>query len=513
MTTALNNKELPLIKMESISKHFPGVTANDRVDLELYSGQVLALLGENGAGKSSLMNILAGLYRPDGGEIFIRGKIVKINSPRDASKLGIGMVHQNFKPVDTMTVAENIILGIADLPFILRLEQVKEEIRLLSARYNLQVDPDSYIWQLSVGEQQRVEILKLIYRGAEILILDEPTAVLAPQEALELNQVIRRMSSEGKAVIFITHKMEEVISFSDCVQVLNRGRLAAVKNTAETNPKELARLMVGREVLFRLDKKPPDYGAKKLELIGIRAKDDRGLPALCGVSFNIRSGEILGIAGVAGNGQRQLAEVVTGLRKVTGGKIIINNKDKTNSRPIDFITSGVSHIPADRMLMGVVGDMSVAYNLAMKGYRSPPLAGFGLLKPGRIMDFAGRLINLFRITTPTPKTLIKFLSGGNIQKAILAREIESCGGLLIAVYPSRGLDVGAAEAVRKRLLEQRQAGTTVLLISEDLEELLSLSDNIGVLFEGRINGMLPADRATIQTLGSLMAGIKAEGLN
>ncbi|MBA7563829.1 Ribose import ATP-binding protein RbsA [subsurface metagenome] len=513
MTTALSKEKLPLIKMESISKHFPGVTANDSVDLELYPGQVLALLGENGAGKSSLMNVLAGLYRPDGGEIFIRGKSVQINSPREASNLGIGMVHQNFMLVDTMTVAENIILGMAGLPFILRLEQVKEEIRLLSARYNLQVDPDSYIWQLSVGEQQRVEILKLIYRGAEILILDEPTAVLTPQEALELKQVIHRMSSEGKAIIFITHKMEEVISFSDCVRVLNRGRLVAVKKTAETNPGELARLMVGREVLFRLEKESPDYGEKKLELIEVRATDDRGLPALCGVSFSIRSGEILGIAGVAGNGQRQLAEVATGLRKATGGKIFINNKDKTNSKPIDFITSGVSHIPADRMLMGVVGEMSVAYNLAMKSYRSPPLASFGLLKPGRIMDFAVRLIDLFSITTPTPNTFIKFLSGGNIQKAILAREIVSCGGLLIAVYPSRGLDVGAAEAIRKRLLEQRQAGTAILLISEDLEELLSLADNIGVLFEGRISGMLPAHKADTETLGSLMAGMKVAGLN
>jgi simple sugar transport system ATP-binding protein len=321
------------------------------------------------------------------------------------------------------------------------------------------------------------------------------------------------MSSEDKAVIFITHKMEEVISFSDCVRVLNRGRLVAVKKTAETNPGELARLMVGREVLFRLEKEPSDYGEKKLELIEVRATDDRGLPALCGVSFSIRSGEILGIAGVAGNGQRQLAEVVTGLRKVTDGKIIINSKDKTNCKPIAFITSGVSHIPADRMLMGVVGDMSVAYNLAMKSYRSPPLTRFGFLKPGRIMDFARRLIDLFRINTPTPKTSIKFLSGGNIQKAILAREIESCGGLLVAVYPSRGLDVGAAEAVRKRLLEQRRAGTAVLLISEDLEELLSLADNICVLFEGRISGMLPADKADSETLGSLMAGIKVEGLN
>ena len=338
----------PLLEMKGITKKFPNVVANERVDLELHPGEVLALLGENGAGKSSLMNVLAGLYRADEGEILIRGEPVEITSPRDAMLLGIGMVHQNFMLVDTMTVAENIILGMSDLPFVPDMAAVSERILEISQRYNLQVDPQSYIWQLGVGERQRVEILKLIYRGAGILILDEPTAVLTPQESRELNRVVHQMTSEGKSAIFITHKMEEVIAFSDWVRVLHKGRLVAVKKTAETAPAELVRLMVGRDVLFCLEKKKRDPGAVVLELNDVQALDDKGLPALKGVSFNIRSGEILGIAGVAGNGQKQLAEVLTGLRKTTGGRIKINGEFKTNKSPFDMICSGVSHIPADR---------------------------------------------------------------------------------------------------------------------------------------------------------------------
>ena len=300
--------------MKGITKRFPNVVASDHVDLELYPGEVLALLGENGAGKSSLMNVLAGLYRADEGEIFIRGKQVEINSPRDAMLLGIGMIHQNFMLVDTMTVAENIILGMSDLPFVPHMEDIGQRIRELSEQYHLQVDPDSYIWQLSVGEQQRVEILKLIYRGAEILILDEPTAVLTPQESKELNGVIHQMTREGKSAIFITHKMEEVIAFSDWVRVLYKGRLVTVKKTSATNPQELARLMVGRDVLFRLEKKARKFGDVALELKDVEALDDKGLPALKRITFNIRTGEILGVAGVAGNGQTQLVEVLTGLR-------------------------------------------------------------------------------------------------------------------------------------------------------------------------------------------------------
>jgi simple sugar transport system ATP-binding protein len=422
--------------------------------------------------------------------------------------LGIGMVHQNFMLVDTMTVAENIILGMSDLPFVPDMGNVSQRIVNLSQRYNLQVDPQSYIWQLGVGERQRVEILKLIYRGAEILILDEPTAVLTPQESRELNQVIHQMTAEGKSAIFITHKMEEVIAFSDWVRVLHKGRLVAVKKTAETEAAELVRLMVGRDVLFCLEKKKHSPGEVVLELENVSAVDDRGLPALQGVSFEIRSGEIFGIAGVAGNGQKQLAEILTGLRKTTGGQIRINGQIKTNRSPFDMICSGVSHIPADRNVRGVVGDMSVANNLAMKGYRKSPLTKNGILHPRRILNLARRMIEAFRIDTPTPYTHSKFLSGGNVQKIILAREIDACRGLLIAAYPSRGLDVGATEYVRNQMIEQSQSDKAVLLISEDLEELMTVADQIAVLYEGRIMGTLSCRDADTEKLGMMMAGIE-----
>jgi len=500
----------PILEMRGITKRFPNVVANDGVDIELYAGEVLALLGENGAGKSCLMNILSGMYRADAGEIFIRGRRVQIHSPKDAMRLGIGMVYQNFMLVDTMTVAENIILGMPELQFVPDMENICTRISRLSERYNLQVDPHSCIWQLSVGEQQRVEILKLIYRGAEILILDEPTAVLTPQESQDLNRILKRMTREGKSAIFITHKMEEVIAFSDWVRVLNKGRLAAVKRTGETTPGELARLMVGRDVLFRLKKKNRRPGEVVLELQDVQAVDDKGLPALRGISLEVRAGEILGIAGVAGNGQKQLVEVLTGLRKVSGGRIRVFGADKTNQSPIDFIAAGVSHIPADRIARGIAGDMSVASNLAMKSYRKPPLVKKGILHPKRIIALARRMIDMFRIDTPTPQTHAKFLSGGNIQKIILAREIDACRGLLVAAYPSRGLDVGATEYVRNQMIAQSESGTAILLISEDLEELITVADRIAVLFEGRLMGILPAWQADAARLGMLMAGMSDE---
>ncbi len=497
--------------MRGITKHFPGVLANDHVDLKLYPGEVLALLGENGAGKSTLMNIIIGLYRQDEGQILVRGRPVEVHSPRDAAALGIGMVHQNFMLVDTMTVGENIILGMQDISFLPDFDEVSSRVEELARRYGLKVDPAASIWQLSVGEQQRVEILKLIYRGAEILILDEPTAVLTPQEGQELNRVIKNMVAEGKSAVFITHKMEEVMSFSNRVEVLRKGRVVSVKHTSDTSPQELAKMMVGREVLFRIDRHPCEKKEIVLGMDEVHVNDDKGNPALRGVTLSIRSGEILGIAGVAGNGQRELAETITGLRPVARGKIAICEKDMTNRAPLDIIRAGVSHVPADRIAMGVVGTMSVANNLAMKGYRSPPLAKRGIIRPKRILERALRLIDAFRIDTPGPQTEVKYLSGGNIQKTILAREIDSCRALLVAGYPSRGLDVGATEAVRKRLLEQRDSGMAVLLISEDLEELLTVADRIAVLFEGRIMGILDRDRADIQTLGLMMAGMeKAE---
>jgi ABC-type uncharacterized transport system ATPase subunit len=450
-----------------------------------------------------------GLYRPDEGEVYLGGTRADIQSPRDAAALGIGMVHQNFMLIETMTVAENIVLGMAGLPFVPDMRRVGDGVRQLSARYNLQVDPDVYIWQLSVGEQQRVEILKLVYRGAQVLILDEPTAILTPQEADELAAILRRMTAEGKSAVFITHKMEEVMAFSQRVVVLRQGRVATTRRTAETNPRELAQLMVGREVLFQPARTPCRPGQDVLQITDLHAENDKGLPALRGTSFAIREGEILGIAGVAGNGQRELAEAITGLRKALAGTVSLCGRDVTNRPPLEIIRAGASHIPEDRMGMGLVGNMAVAENLAMKGYRRPPLARMGVLRHRSILDFARRMIDLFRIATPSPHTPAKFLSGGNLQKTILAREITAGGKLLVAVHPTRGLDVGATEAVRKMLLEERDKGKAVLLISEDLDELLAISDRIAVLFEGEIMGIVPAREADVQSLGLMMAGARA----
>ncbi len=503
--------KVPLVEMRGIRKSFPGVQASDGIDLQLGYGEVLALLGENGAGKSTLMNILCGLYRQDSGEVLVRGSPVDIHSPSDAALLGIGMVHQNFMLVDTMTVTENVVLGMPGLPFVPDMAAVRSAIVELGRRYDMPVQPDAYIWQLSVGEQQRVEILKQLYRNASILVLDEPTAVLTPQESKELNIVVGRMRAEGKSAIFITHKMDEVIAFSDRVMVLRKGKVVAEKMTKDTDPKDLARMMVGRDILFHVEKTPFSPGAVVLELRDVCAGDERGLPALRDLSLVVRSGEILGIAGVAGNGQRELSEVITGLRPVTSGAITINCVDTTNQSPLSIIRKGVSHIPQDRIAVGAVGDMSVANNLAMKDYRSAPMSKVGMLLPRRILEFARRMIGLFNISTPSPETRIKFLSGGNIQKAILAREIESCGSLLVAVYPSRGLDIGATEAVRKELVAQRDSGRAVLLVSEDIDELLSVADTIAVLYDGKVAGFMPAEGADPEQIGFLMAGMGTSG--
>jgi len=492
--------------MWGITKRFPGVLANDHIDLDVYRGEVLALLGENGAGKSTLMNVLAGLYRPDEGQTVIQGQPVHFHSPRDAIVQGIGMVHQHFMLVQSLTVAENVILGLESASLILRPEKVRQEIKTLSRRYGLQVDPNAFIWQLSVGEQQRVEILKLLFRGADVLILDEPTAVLTPQESTELATTIRHMAGEGKAIIFITHKLDEVMAFADRVTVLRAGQVISTLATQDTTKAELARLMVGREVLFRLDKQACQPGQLALEVKDLEALNDKGLPALRGVSFHICAREILGIAGVAGNGQRELAEVVTGLRRVSGGQIRVSGRDITNRSPRQVIDANVGHIPGDRLGMGLVPNLAVSDNLAMKAYRRPPLAHGPLLDQNALRRFAGRLIETFRIATPTAETPARLLSGGNQQKVVLAREITADNGVLVAVYPSRGLDVGATEAVRRTLLEQRDEGMAILLISEDLDELSELSDRIAVFFEGQIMGVVSPGEASAEEIGLMMAG-------
>jgi len=497
-----------LVQMVGITKRFPGVLANDGIDFDIKAGEIHALLGENGAGKTTLMSILSGLYRADAGEIYVRGQRVNLRSPRDAIDLGIGMVHQHFMLVEPHTVAENITLGLKRPRFFLDTAGTERRIAELSKQYGLRVDPRARIWQLSVGEQQRVEILKMLYRGADILILDEPTAVLTPQEVEELFATLRRMAGEGQAVIFISHKLDEVMAISDRVTVLRQGKVVASANTAETSKEALARMMVGREVLFRVEKKPVELGQVVLRVEGLRALNDKGLPALKDISFTIREGEILGIAGVAGNGQRELAEVITGLRKATGGQIIISECDTTNCSPREVIRQQVSHVPEDRLGMGLVPNLAVSDNLILKSYREPPLARGPFLDRFSIRNFVARLIEAFHIATPTQETPVRLLSGGNLQRTILAREISISPRLMVAVHPARGLDIGATESVRNLLLEQRENGAAILLISEDLEELLALSDRIAVMYEGEIMGIVPAERADIAEIGLMMAGAR-----
>jgi ABC-type uncharacterized transport system ATPase subunit len=502
MTT---NKELT-VQMRGIIKHFPGILANDGIDLDVYSHEILALLGENGAGKTTLMNILAGLYKPDAGQILLKGQEVDFHSPRDAIAHGIGMVHQHFMLVESLTVTENIILSLKNTGMNLHANQVKKRILELSQQYHLLVDPDASIWQLSVGEQQRVEIMRLLYRGAEILILDEPTAVLTPDEAADLANILRKMAEEGKAVILITHKLNEVTAFSDRVTVLRAGHVVSNLLTRDTTKKELAKLMVGREILFHLEKKKCKAGEVVLGVEHIHAINDKGLPALIDVSLRICSGEILGVAGVAGNGQRELAETIAGLRPLSQGKITVNGQDITNSSPFKIINAGISHVPGDRIGVGLAANLPVSDNLVMKAYRKPPIVQGQLVKKKNILQFVNDLITIFQIKTPSTDTPVRLLSGGNQQRLILAREITASQGILIAVYPSRGLDVGATESVRSTLLAQREKGATILLISEDLEEIKQLSDRVIVLYEGKIMGTVDPQSTPLETIGLMMAG-------
>jgi ABC-type uncharacterized transport system ATPase subunit len=498
------------ISMEGITKRFPGVVANKGVDFSVRKGEIHALLGENGAGKTTLMKILTGLYQPDEGQVWIDGQAVSIRSPRDAINLGIGMVHQHFMLVQSHTVAENIMLGLDSPRFALNLRRVEKDIARLAEQYHLQVDPRARIWQLSVGEQQRVEILKALYRGARILVLDEPTAVLTPQEAQELFKTLRSMVSRGHTVVFISHKLGEVMSVADRITVLRRGEVVNTVNVGETDRQDLARMMVGRDVLFRLRKGRSRPGDVVLEIEGLSALNDKGLEALRGISLTVRSGEILGIAGVAGNGQRELAETIAGLRPVTDGHIRVAGNDVTNKSPREVMERGVGYIPEDRIGAGLVVNLSVAENLILKCYRDPPVCTHFFLDGDAIVAHAEGLVQQYDVMTPTIQTRTRLLSGGNLQKLILAREISSSPALMVAVYPTRGLDVGATEAVRRLLLDQRDAGGGILLISEDLDELMSISDRIAVLYEGQVMGVQDAEDARVEALGLMMAGSATE---
>jgi simple sugar transport system ATP-binding protein len=499
------------LELKGVTKRFPGVLANDRVDFGVRAGEVHALLGENGAGKSTLMKVLYGMYAPDEGEIWLNGKPVGIHSPTDAIELGIGMIHQHFMLVDTLTVAENVALGLPSSRGPLTdLARVSERIVELGDIYGLRVDPDSYIWQLAVGQKQRVEILKALYRGAALLILDEPTAVLTPQEVDEFFGTLRQMVSDGHAVIFISHKLHEVLDISNRVTVLRDGKRVDSCETAGCTRADLARMMVGREVIMKPDRADVERGQVRLALKDLHALSDREMPALRGVDLELRSGEIVGLAGVSGNGQRELAEVITGLRPVSQGQITLEGTDITNQQPGSITERQLAYIPEERMRDGMIQEFSVAENMILRDHDREPFSRRGLLFLRVIAQFADKLITSFQIKTPSRDTKVKSLSGGNIQKAVVARELSREPEVLIAAQPTRGVDIGATEYIHSLLLEQRQKGIAILLISEDLDEILALSDRIAVIFEGQIMDVVDSDEATPEQLGLLMAGVKEE---
>jgi simple sugar transport system ATP-binding protein len=501
------------LELRKVTKRFPGVLANDRVDFDIKTGEVHALLGENGAGKSTLMKILYGLYHPDEGEILLNGKPVTIDSPTDSINLGIGMIHQHFMLVESLTVAENVALGLPSSRGPLTdLDRVSKRILELADIYGLRIDPDAYIWQLSVGQQQRVEIIKALYRGAALLILDEPTAVLTPQEVDELFVIMKQMVKDGHALIFISHKLHEVIEISDRVSVLRDGRMIGTKLTSETTKQDLANWMVGREVGFAPDRGEAKRGEIRLQLTDVSCGSDRGTPGLRSVSLEVHSGEILGIAGVSGNGQRELAEAITGLRKVTGGNVYLEGEDVTNLLPAELTERMLSYIPEERMRDGMIKDFTIAENMILREHHKQPYSRLGFLNLAEISRRSEELINQFQVKTPSQETLAKNLSGGNIQKVVIARELSRQPRAIVAAQPTRGLDIGATEYVRQQLIEQRKEGTAILLISEDLDEILALSDHIAVLYEGQIMDIVPRDEATPEKLGLLMAGVKDDAV-
>jgi general nucleoside transport system ATP-binding protein len=500
--------EAPVLELKGITKRFPGVVANDRVDFDLRRGEVHALLGENGAGKSTLMNVLYGLYQADEGEILVNGKPVTMSSPSDAIDVGIGMVHQHFMLIPVMTVAENIVLGVEPTRERIFLDQnaAEERVKQIARTFNFAIDPHARIENIGVGQQQRVEILKALYRGAEILILDEPTAVLTPQETQELFGILRKLTAEGhSSVIFISHKLHEVLEIADRVTVLRRGKMVETLPREGATQEQLAKLMVGREVLLRVEKKPSEPGEPLLEVEDLHVLDERGLPAVRGVSFQLRAGEIVGLAGVDGNGQTELIDAITGLTKPQSGVIRVGGHDTTRESARERMDEGIGHIPEDRQRRGLVLDFTLAENVGLHDYRNEPNSTFGWLRPGKLVALARRLLKEFDVRGGGPSTLASALSGGNQQKVVIAREVERDPRVLVAGQPTRGLDVGAIEFVHRRLVVERDEGRAVLLVSLELEEIMSLSDRILVIFGGEIVGEYGPD-VTEEELGVAMTG-------
>ena len=506
-----DEQRAPILELRGITKRFPGVLANDHVDLDLRRGEIHALLGENGAGKSTLMNVLYGLYHPDEGEIRIDGKPIRIGSPREAIAHGIGMVHQHFMLIPVMTVAENIVL--ASEPRTARVfldyDAAVSRVRQLSAAFNFAIDPDARVERITVGQQQRVEILKALYRGADILILDEPTAVLTPQEADELFGILKTLQREGMSIIFISHKLREELHIADRITVLRRGKKIETVPRAGATQEGLARLMVGREVLLRVEKTAANPSDALLRVEHLSVLDDRGLEAVRDVSFGVRAGEIVGIAGVDGNGQTELIDALTGLRKPSTGRVGVGERDVSGDNARRHLDAGLGHIPEDRHRRGLVLDFTLAENLALHDYEKEPFAKLGWLRPGRITSWARGLLKEFDVRGGGPKTRAAALSGGNQQKVVVAREVARDPRALIAAQPTRGLDVGAIEFVHRRLVEERDEGRAVLLVSLEIDEILSLSDRILVLYEGSIVAEYgPA--VTEEELGIAMTGGRRE---
>jgi len=507
-TTGPNRK--PVLELRHITKRFPGVLANDDVSIAVASGEVLALLGENGAGKSTLMNVAYGLLDASDGEMLVDGEVVQIRAPRDAIALRIGMVHQHFMLVEPLTVTENIVLGMepASRFGVIDRATARAKVVSISERYGLKVDPDAKVADLSVGMQQRVEILKALYREARILILDEPTAVLTPQEVNELFEIVRELVTEGLAVVIITHKLDEVMAFADRIVVMRNGRVVGETTPGECSEQSLARMMVGRDVVLRVDKGQSRPGEPVLEIRDLQAKDDRKLDVLKGVSLTVRAGEVVGIAGVSGNGQTELVEAIMGLRRPTGGKMLLKGKDITHDDPRTTIAAGVSHVPEDRHRRGLVLEFDLVENVALGDQRRPPFSRRGVLNRKALEQEAERRIEEYDVRTPSAHVAAANLSGGNQQKLVLARELGRNPELLIAAQPTRGLDVGAIEFVHRRILAERDSGKGVLLVSMELEEVMSLSDRILVMYGGKIVAEFEGGSVTEEELGYYMTGGK-----
>lgn len=504
----MENGKQPVVRMSGITKRFLDVTASNNITFDLYPGEVCALLGENGAGKTTLMNILFGYYTCDEGEIFIKGEKVNLAAPRDAISRGVGMIHQHFALVPSQTVLENIIIGTGSGQGIfLNLKAARRELLALQQRFGLLIDPDARIWTLSVGEQQKVEILKALYRDVDILIMDEPTAVLAPAETDDLFKTLRSLVKEGRSVVFISHKLNEVIEISDRIVVLRAGQVVAQRKAAETNTRELANLMVGRELLASIEKKKIEPGQPVLEIENLNALNDKKIPALKDLNLVVCQNEILGMAGISGNGQRELAEILFGLRDPVSGSIKVNGERLKFGSPASVIRLKMGRIPEDRIETGLMMDLSVEENMILENHTSTEFQRYGLMKSARIRRFSDGLIEAYGIQTAGREAVTKSLSGGNLQKVMLARELAGRPAAVVAAQPTRGLDVGAMEYIHQRILQERARGAGILLISEDLDEVLNLSDRIVVLYEGEVMGAARCGNASREQVGLWMSGV------